>query len=618
MSRAAGPAPRSFWILYVIGCALCGVAGVLVQRQAPFPAAQLVWATGLALLAIAAVRSWQAAGAHTPPAARTLAATVLLLVLAAALYAPQLGSMPPEMHGDEGEEGMDAVALLETTPFNLFATGWYELPRFHVLRMAGGMRLFGINAVGLRSSSVLLGALTVVLLFAVGRALWGFEVGLLAALLLVSARFFVHLSRTGISYIDAPFFSVLAVWFFVRMLREPRLGAAVWCGIALGIGIQSYFAVRLVPVLLVLTWIVWAVGTPRAVLLERTRWLLAAGIAAIATVAPMIGYFWGHWDLFWARTRGTSIFAEDGFKHLSYGYHTTDLWRIVAIQVQHTLPLFNRSGDTSLQYGFGDGGLFEPVTAALFVLGLAGVLARPGATAAPAGAHLDDLPDRARRRAHHRRAVLPAPQRLRAVRGPDRRRGPAPRAGERPDRRRGTTRCGRHVADRRRDADGGRGQQRPELFLPLRAAPHSRPRRPTRGLDPGTRCREDHLHAGARVPHQARHRPLSRLRLRDAGRPRSRAVSAPGSIRPGHRVCSSPWRRTGHSWTRCSGSPDRCTSTSTATIPVPSASTRLFPRHRTHSECQDPPLGVCGRTRSCFDELSMSGRLPNTEAFRSP
>ena len=376
-TRTVGPAPRGFWVLYLVGCVLCATAGILVQRHAAISTTQLVWASGGALLVLAAARSWWAAAARTPPAARTLAATVLLVVLAVVLYAPQLGSMPPEMHGDEGEEGVDAVALLETTPFNLFATGWYDLPRFHVLRMAGGLQLFGINAVGLRSSSVLVGTLTVVLLFAVGRALWGFEVGLLAALLLVSARFFVHLSRTGISYIDAPFFSVLAVWFFVRMLRAPRLGGAVWCGIALGFGIQSYFAVRLVPVLLVLTWIVWVVGTARAVLLERTRWLVTAGIAALATVAPMIGYFWGHWDLFWARTRGTSIFAEGGFKHLSYGYQTDELWRIVWIQAQRTLPLFNRSGDTSLQYGFRDGGLFEPVTAVLFVLGLAVVLARP-------------------------------------------------------------------------------------------------------------------------------------------------------------------------------------------------------------------------------------------------
>ena len=376
-SSPAGTSPRGFWLLLALGSALCAAAGIMVHRQAAILTTHSVWAVGLALFILAAVRARRPGGRRTKPAARTLCATALVIVLAAALYAPQLGSMPPEMHGDEGEVGMDAVALLETYPFNLFTTGWYELPRFHALRMAGGLKLFGINAVGLRSSSVLLGALTAVLLFAVGRALWGFEVGLLAAILLVSARFFVHLSRTGMHYLDAPFFSTLTVWFFTRMLREPRLGGAVWCGLALGIGIQSYFAVRLVPVLLVLTWIVWTVGSPRAVLRERTRWLVTAGIAAIATVAPMIGYFWEHWDLFWARTRGTSIFAEAGFKHLSYGYQTDDLWRIVLIQAQRTLPLFNRSGDTSLQYGFGDGGLFEPVTAALFVLGLAVVLARP-------------------------------------------------------------------------------------------------------------------------------------------------------------------------------------------------------------------------------------------------
>ena len=63
-------------------------------------------------------------------------------------------------------------------------------------------------------------------------------------------RFFIHLSRTGYHYVDTPLLSLLALWLFLRLWQDRRLGAAVWCGIALGLGIQTYYASRLVPLLL--------------------------------------------------------------------------------------------------------------------------------------------------------------------------------------------------------------------------------------------------------------------------------------------------------------------------------------------------------------------------------
>ena len=189
---------------------------------------------------------------------KTAAAFAIVAVVATALFFWDLTSMPPEVHGDDAEVGNDAVRLLDEQ-FNLFTTGWFELPMFHAFPTAVGLKIGGVDLVGLRGTSAVLGLLSVLLLFAVARRLWGLEVAVLSALLLASSRYFIHLSRTGYHYIDTPFLSILAIFLLLRLWYDFRLGAAVWCGIFFGVGIQTYYASRLVPVLLALTFLLWLI-----------------------------------------------------------------------------------------------------------------------------------------------------------------------------------------------------------------------------------------------------------------------------------------------------------------------------------------------------------------------
>jgi 4-amino-4-deoxy-L-arabinose transferase-like glycosyltransferase len=373
----APPAAPGYWTLFAVGCALCIAAGILVYRSAVPSVTHPPWVLGLLCFGGCTLWSWQRSRRRRRPSRRMLASMVLLVVLAGGFFAWHVSSIPPEVHGDEGEEGMDAVRLLTEKPFNLFTVGWYWLPHLHVLRQAVGIKVFGVNLLGLRSTSVVVGTIGVLLVFSVGTQLWGFEVGLLAALVLVSARFFIHLSRTGLEYLDTPVLSILVVWLAWWTWYELRLDAVMVCGLALGLGVQSYYASRLVPVLLTVTWLLWLVRSDRRLRLARFNRLVLIAVVALVTAAPMIGYFFRHPSDLWMRTLETSALSQSGINHLSYGYGTRNLRHILLIQLQHAVTLFNYQSDSSLQYGYRPGGLFEPVTAILFVLGFAGVCAHP-------------------------------------------------------------------------------------------------------------------------------------------------------------------------------------------------------------------------------------------------
>ncbi|MEO8603853.1 MAG: glycosyltransferase family 39 protein [bacterium] len=388
-----GPLPARFLILCAIGAALCGAAGILVYMFQPRLLTHLVWAAGLLTLATAAFSAPRGENRLAPLTTTERGALAAVLVIAALLLCWQVASVPTEVHGDDAEVGLDAVRLL--ADFDLFGAGWFELPRFHAFPTAIGLQLFGINLLGLRATSAALGLLGVGLLFAVVRRLWSVELGLLAALLLAGQRFYIHLSRAGYHYIDTPVLSLLAVWLFLRLWQERRLDAAIWCGIALGLGIQTYYASRLVPPLLALTWVSFlfplagaltaraavdsgvATGGRRLLLALRARAPSFAVIVlvAVAVAGPLFGFFAHDWGAFWERTRDTSMFTPAARHHLAFGYGTENLAAILAIQLRAALTLFNRTTDTSYQYGF-EGALFEPASAVLFVLGLGLVCAR--------------------------------------------------------------------------------------------------------------------------------------------------------------------------------------------------------------------------------------------------
>ena len=371
------PASTGLWTLFAIGCALCTAAGILVYRQAPPIVTHPTWLLGLLCFAAGAFLSRPRGRTRQRPSRRTLVTVLLLLVLAGAFFGWQVARIPPEVHGDEGEVGMDAVELMTQQPFNLFTVGWYWLPRLHVLRHAAAMQVLGVNLLGLRITSVMLGAAAVLLIFGVGCQLWGFEVGVLAGLLLVSARFFIYLSRNGLHYIDTPVFSILVAYLAWRTWRELRLDLAIVCGLVLGLGIQTYYASRLVPVLLTLTWLLWFAGSHRRHWLRRGQCFALIAVIALATAAPMAGYFWRHPADLWMRTIETSAFGAGGYEHLAFGYGTHDLRYILLVQLQHAVTLFNYTSDSSLQYGYSPGGMFEPVCATLFALGIAAACAHP-------------------------------------------------------------------------------------------------------------------------------------------------------------------------------------------------------------------------------------------------
>jgi 4-amino-4-deoxy-L-arabinose transferase-like glycosyltransferase len=305
---------------------------------------------------------------------------VVLIVLAAAIPAiVNNGSLPPGLHGDEAESGIEARNINAGKYNTLIGVGWYDQPLPSFLVQAIGLRLFGNDVSGLRTTSAIVSLASLPFLYLLARRLFGVRVALLATVLMAFAHWFIAYAHVGINYNQTLILELIAVWTFLEGWQTRRWYWWVVCGVVSGAGLYLYFASRLVPILL---------GVYAAYLVA-SRWVNAsepnppkrfpfpqailAGIIALLIFAPMGSFFLDHAKEFNSRAAFVFLFSNTQFntaeEKLKIYTGTTDVPTALIIQIYRYATNYNVGGDRSGQYG-NSLPLIDYYTAVFFVLGL--------------------------------------------------------------------------------------------------------------------------------------------------------------------------------------------------------------------------------------------------------
>src|SRR5262249_21755943 len=151
---------------------------------------------------------------------------------------------------------------------------------------AASMWICGDDLFGLRVGSVIEGLLSVLLLYLLGRRLWGPRPALLAAGFMAVAAWHIHFSRTGFHYMQALLVTLAALYFMMRGIQDRRVLDWILCGFALGLSVEVYYAARLAPVIVVTYLAYRAVTDRKRFLRTHAAGLTALAFGAIVFVAP--------------------------------------------------------------------------------------------------------------------------------------------------------------------------------------------------------------------------------------------------------------------------------------------------------------------------------------------
>ena len=161
-------------------------------------------------------------------------------------------------------------------------------------------RVFGNSEAAVRSMTVALAGFAVPVMYLLGRRLFGRSAGLVAALLLAVAPFFVQFEQTARSYALVVLLVLLSSYFFVAELEKPSRATLVAYVLASVLAVYAHYFAALVLLVQALTLI--AVRRRGAV---TVAWLSAAGaIVALCIPAAVFAHRAGTSNISWIHTPG--------------------------------------------------------------------------------------------------------------------------------------------------------------------------------------------------------------------------------------------------------------------------------------------------------------------------
>lgn len=203
---------------------------------------------------------------------------LLALILGAGLWLRlyRIDVLPPGLNNDEGINAIEANEIAKGKPFATFTqrglnreTMFHYLAAFSYRNPGLGLNIlrampavFGLNAryirdpmadliFPLRAVSIVVGTLTILVLYLFVKEHFGPRTALLAALFMAVSSWHLLYSRAGLRVILGAPFTLLTVGLFLRALRKGTWPHHLAWGIAAGLGCWTYTSFRAIPIALV-------------------------------------------------------------------------------------------------------------------------------------------------------------------------------------------------------------------------------------------------------------------------------------------------------------------------------------------------------------------------------
>ncbi len=230
---------------------------------------------------------------------------LLLFLIPLVLRIVSLSAHPYIISGSEASLGLEAAAVISGQLRDPFAAGWLSNPTLPAFLMALPVKLLGQTTLGVRILSPIIGSLTVVATYFVGRMFWGPLGGLLAALLLAGSHVHIHYSRIGLTNIWDPFILVMTIGLvYLAWTRKQRF---IWLLAGLFVGFCAYFYTtsHLMPAILL--GAVLYIFTRGSDMRENRRHIAAAAILALIVALPQLIYYQANPEVFFDRYRTLGI-----------------------------------------------------------------------------------------------------------------------------------------------------------------------------------------------------------------------------------------------------------------------------------------------------------------------
>lgn len=172
----------------------------------------------------------------------------------------RLSDVPPEMFSDHAEKLWDVYDVLHGDPRIFFPrnTG-REAVQMYLTAAVIGLFNTGYSFLSLKIGTTLTGFLTLPYVYLLAKELTNRRAALFALFFAGIAYWPNVISRVALRFALYPFFTAPALYYLIRGLRYRRLNDFILSGLFLGIGLQGYSTMRIVPLIFVIAVLIFLV-----------------------------------------------------------------------------------------------------------------------------------------------------------------------------------------------------------------------------------------------------------------------------------------------------------------------------------------------------------------------
>ena len=252
--------PFAQWIIALIGIGLC----LYVSWRAELYETHVVyllklWGLGLTLtilglVPITAQYTWvKGIGRSLKNNKWEWTAILIITLIGGLVRFMWLETQPHIQSDDEAAFAIQAVDLVGFSKWidNPFRYGsWQSHPLLFHLTQTAAIQNFGQTVAAARMPSAVMGTLTIPAVYLLGRRVFNWRVGIVAAIFMTTFPIHVHFSRLGLNQVGDPFFVTLSLAFLIGGIRSGNQMEYALAGLTLGLSQYFYSGARLIPILM--------------------------------------------------------------------------------------------------------------------------------------------------------------------------------------------------------------------------------------------------------------------------------------------------------------------------------------------------------------------------------
>jgi len=297
---------------------------------------------------------------------------IALLLVAFAMRTAWLADVPPGLHHDEVIYTSIAEKALNGE-WSIFYAEGQGREGFYIPFLAAALKWLGTGQFTLRVPSVFLSMLGVCAVYALTRRLLGPFVALFALAEMSCTFWTVFPGRVAMRAVTEPLMAALAAWALWRAISSLKSQSSnskarsfIVAGFLAGLTVYTYRGARALPAIVVLLPLYLALFD-RATFKRVWRGLLICAVVAAVVAAPLV--------IFLSTHPGIDQLGWAGRDQVLQALRAGDVRPALGTTIA-TLGAFFARGDPDDYYNLGGRPVFEPVTGALFAVGVLMALRR--------------------------------------------------------------------------------------------------------------------------------------------------------------------------------------------------------------------------------------------------